>query len=85
MAISNASSTNASAAEKAANRVGDVKAAAEEGLAEAVKRGAAVAGEARDAWGELDTAMREAVRQRPYTTLAIAAAAGFLFALARGR
>ena len=83
MATSNVSSTIASAAEQAANRVGEAKAAAEEGLA--VNRGAGMAREARDAWGEVDTAVREAVRERPYTALAIAAAAGFLYALARGR
>jgi len=85
MATSNVSSTIASAAEQAANRVGEAKAAAEEGLAGAVNRGAGMAREARDAWGEVDTAVREAVRERPYTALAIAAAAGFLYALARGR
>jgi hypothetical protein len=54
-----------------------MQAAAENGLAEAATRGAAVAREARDAWGELDNAIREAVRERPDTALAIAAAAGF--------
>ena len=79
MATSNPSSTIASAAENAAERVSDVQVAATERVAEVIDRGKAVAQEARDSWAELD----RAVRERPYAALAIAAAAGFLYAAVR--
>jgi ElaB/YqjD/DUF883 family membrane-anchored ribosome-binding protein len=38
---------------------------------------------AKDAWAELSDTVLKTVRERPYTSLAIAAGVGFLYALAR--
>jgi ElaB/YqjD/DUF883 family membrane-anchored ribosome-binding protein len=80
-----AQSQAAATADEAARRLREVQDTAQEGLAEAVRRGSAAAQEARDAWTDLDTALRESVRQRPYACLAVAAAIGFLFAVVRPR
>jgi ElaB/YqjD/DUF883 family membrane-anchored ribosome-binding protein len=87
MATSNtsAASTVSSAAENAGDRLREVQDAAQEGLAEAARRGSAAAQEARDAWTDFDEALRETVRARPYTALAVAGAIGFLYAIARRR
>jgi ElaB/YqjD/DUF883 family membrane-anchored ribosome-binding protein len=87
MATSNtsASSAVAAAAEDAADRLRNAQDAAQEGLAEAVRRGSAAAQEARDAWTDVDAALRETVRERPYAALAVAGAIGFLYAIARRR
>ena len=78
-----AASGIASAAENAASRLGEAQTAAQEGLAEAVRRGNEAVQEARDAWSDLDSALRATVRDRPYAALAVAAAIGFLYAVAR--
>ena len=87
MATSNQSAASGitSAAENAANRLGEAQSAAQDGIAEAVRRGNEAVREARDAWTDLDAALRETVRERPYAALAVAAAIGFLCAVARGR
>jgi ElaB/YqjD/DUF883 family membrane-anchored ribosome-binding protein len=86
MATSNPStSTLASAAENTAERLREAQSTAEEGIAEAVRRGGEAVQEVRDAWSDLDAALRETVRERPYAALAVAASIGFLYAVARGR
>jgi ElaB/YqjD/DUF883 family membrane-anchored ribosome-binding protein len=87
MATSNqsAASSVAAAAENAASRLSEAQSAAQDGIAEAVRRGNEAVQEARDAWTDLDAALRETVRERPYAALAVAAGIGFLFAVARGR
>ena len=87
MATSNTSTTStvASAAENAADHLREAQDAAQEGLAEAARRGSAAVQEARDAWTDFDDALRETIRARPYAALAVAGAIGFLYAVARRR
>ena len=79
------SSTISSAAENVAGRVRDAQTAAQDTISEAMRRGSDVAQEVRDTWSDLDVAVRSGIRERPYTALAVAAAFGFLYAVARGR
>ena len=88
MATSNTSAASTvalAAAENAADRLREAQDAAQEGLAEAVRRGSEAVQEARDAWTDFDEALRETVRARPYAALAVAGAIGFLYAVARRR
>ena len=86
MATSNTSAASTialAAAENAADRLREAQAATQEGLVDAVRRGSEAVQEARDAWTEFDEALRGTVRARPYAALAVAAAVGFLYAIAR--
>ena len=88
MATSNTSAASTialAAAENAADRLREAQDSAQEGLADAVRRGGEAVQEARDAWTDFDEALRETVRARPYAALAVAAAIGFLYAVARRR
>jgi ElaB/YqjD/DUF883 family membrane-anchored ribosome-binding protein len=38
---------------------------------------------ANDAWGDLSEVLLKTVRERPYTSLAVAAGVGFLYAITR--
>ena len=73
--------TVTSAAENVTERVRDAQAAAQDGIAEAVRRGGAAVQDARDAMSELDDALRRTITERPYTALACAVAVGFLYAV----
>ena len=58
-----AAATISSAAENTADRLREAKDAAEAGLSEAMRRGTEAVEEARDAWSDLDAALRETVRE----------------------
>ena len=73
------------AAGSAAERIRQAEAALEETAEDVRRTGAAAAQVANDAWTDLDTTLRQAVRERPYTAIAVAGLIGFLYAVARRR
>ena len=85
MATSNTSFASPVALAAAENAAARLREAQDAGLTEAVRRGSAAVQDARDAWTDFDQALREAVRARPWASVAIAGAIGFLYAVARRR
>jgi ElaB/YqjD/DUF883 family membrane-anchored ribosome-binding protein len=71
------------AAGSAAQRIRQAEAALEETADDVRRTGAAAAQSANDAWTDFDGALRQTVRERPYTALAVAGLIGFLYAVAR--
>jgi ElaB/YqjD/DUF883 family membrane-anchored ribosome-binding protein len=75
------------AGEGAATTISDTvekaSAAVNEAVETATRRGRAAAHDAEETWSNLDNAMRDFIRKKPYTALALAGAAGFLYAAIR--
>jgi ElaB/YqjD/DUF883 family membrane-anchored ribosome-binding protein len=71
------------AAGSAAQRIRQAEAALEETADDVRRAGAAAAQAANDGWTDFDGALRQIVRERPYTALAVAGLIGFLYAVAR--
>jgi ElaB/YqjD/DUF883 family membrane-anchored ribosome-binding protein len=73
----------AAASGSAAERIRQAEALLEETAEDVGRTGAAAAQAASDTWTDFDSTLRQAVRERPYTALAVAGLIGFLYAVAR--
>jgi ElaB/YqjD/DUF883 family membrane-anchored ribosome-binding protein len=71
------------AAGSAAERIRQAEAALEDTVEDVHRTGAAAAQAANETWTDFDSALRQTVRERPYTALAVAGLIGFLYAVAR--
>ena len=77
------SKTAGAAANDVSERIRQAETALNDTVEDLGRKGREAAAATRDSLGELDSALRETVRERPYTALAVAALIGFLFAVAR--
>jgi ElaB/YqjD/DUF883 family membrane-anchored ribosome-binding protein len=83
--VSRAAGAGADLAESAASVAHEAKAGFDEAMDDISQKGREAVRSARDVWDGLDDLFQESVRARPYSTLAVAALIGFLYAVARQR
>ena len=74
-----------SSVESFTSAVRDAKTGVEDAVSDVREKSQEAAERAQDAWSALTEALQESIRTRPYTTLAVAGLAGFLYGAMRRR